>query len=152
MYNRLWYRRCMLHSVTIKFPKWGHKNTKTQSPPASAQCLHHSYNKSNAQENAFSHIASSSPITVYWINGTASNLVLFIAIFNLENKKLSAGTKSGELGGWHNMEIPRFTTNLETMPEECMFRCIVVQKIPGPTSWNWGLTRPQATNLLITAL
>jgi hypothetical protein len=55
--------------------------------PASTQRLHHSYNESNARENASSHIAFSSLITVCWIDETASNLIPFIAIFNLGNKK-----------------------------------------------------------------
>jgi hypothetical protein len=41
-------------------------------------------------------------VTVCWIDETASNLVPFSAIFSLGNKKKSAGTKSGEWGGWEN--------------------------------------------------
>jgi hypothetical protein len=46
-----------------------------------------SYNVSNARENASSRIAHTSLLTVCWIDETASTLVPFIAIFNLENKK-----------------------------------------------------------------
>jgi hypothetical protein len=60
-----------------------------KSPPISAQRLHRSYNESKARESVSSRIALSSLVTVSWIDETASNLVLSIAIFNLENKKVS---------------------------------------------------------------
>jgi hypothetical protein len=90
-----------IHSVTIKFPNLGHKkhikkskeifiNTVTQyGPISSAQRLHRSYNKSNARENASSHIAFSSLVTACWVIETASNLVSFITVFNSGNKKVS---------------------------------------------------------------
>jgi hypothetical protein len=79
-----------------------------QSPPASTQRSHCSYNESNAPENASSRIAFSSIATVRWIDGTASNLVPFIA-----------GAKSGQWRGWHTTGIHRFAKNWETTPEEC---------------------------------
>jgi hypothetical protein len=84
--------------VTIKFPNWGHKKPHKKDKKyllipslnmVPAQRLHPSYNKSNARLNASSHIAFSSFITVCWVDETALNLVPFMAIFNLGNKKVS---------------------------------------------------------------
>jgi hypothetical protein len=76
-------------------------NTITQytSPPASAPRSHYSYNELNAREKASSCIAFSSVVTVCWIDETASNLVPFIIIFNLGDKKseqvLNQGSRVG---------------------------------------------------------
>jgi hypothetical protein len=81
------------YNVTNTFPNWGYKTAQEKLLmavlPASAQCLHRLYNESNARVNAPSLIALSSPVTVSWIDETASNLVPFIAVLNLGNNKFS---------------------------------------------------------------
>jgi hypothetical protein len=90
-----------------------------------------SYNESNVQENASSHISFSSLITVCWIDETASNLVPFIAVFNLGNKKSQSAISQGSrVDG-----ISRGSLVSQKLGENArrMCRCIVVQKIQGPT-------------------
>jgi hypothetical protein len=69
------------------------------SLPVSAKRLHYSYNESNARENASSRITFGFLVTVCWIDETASNLVPFVSVFNLGNKKsqpaLNQGSKMG---------------------------------------------------------
>jgi hypothetical protein len=92
----------VLHSMTIMFPKWGHKtqkrlqtfiNTLTQYSPR--LLCHNVYNKTDSWENASSRITFSSLFTVCWIDETAFNVVAFITIFYFGNKR-SASAKSGE--------------------------------------------------------
>jgi hypothetical protein len=97
---------CRVHSVTIEFLNRGHKihtkkikiyiNTITQYSPLTFRhniCTADVRNQ-NARENVLSDIVCSSLITVCWIDETALNRILFIAIFILEIlQKKSPSTK-----------------------------------------------------------
>jgi hypothetical protein len=50
----------------------------------------------NAQQNASSHIAFTSLVTVCWIEETASILIGFVTFFNSGNKEESASIKARE--------------------------------------------------------
>jgi hypothetical protein len=90
------------HSVTIKFQNWGHKKHPKKDKKyllipslniVSARfrtAFTSLIQRIESQENDSSHIAFSSLVTVCWNDEAAANLVPFIAISDLGNKK-SAG-------------------------------------------------------------
>jgi hypothetical protein len=93
--------------------------------------LHRSYKESNAREIASSRIAFNSFVTVCWIEETAWNLIPYKAIFNLGNKRSQPALNRGS-GVDGITRDPSFCQKLGENIRRRR-RCIVVQKISGPT-------------------